>query len=483
MTIGGGAQRGSNPSADWRKIGLDALSIKRLSIAEDRTVAACKKPCLPFDKFARALTVASPMPPMLSNGPKPPDAPTAVWRSLPAGIWVLGFGSLFMDVSSELIHSLLPVFLVTSLGASMIMVGIIEGVAEATAAITKVFSGALSDYLGKRKFLLVLGYALAAFTKPVFPLAGSVGWVFTARFVDRIGKGIRGAPRDALVADITPAPMRGAAYGLRQALDSAGSVFGPLLAVVLMLWLANDIRAVMWVAVAPAFIAVALLMIYVREPKREIEDRLKAPLKVADARRLPRRYWLVVLVGAVFTLARFSVAFLVLRAQGTGRHLGYVPLVMIVTNGFYAGAAYPAGAAADRLSQRSLMLVGLAFLIAADLVLAFASSPLLVFAGASLWGLHMAFTQGLLSKLVADTAPAELRGTGFGIFNLVSGGALLLASVIAGSLWTILGPSATFLAGAVFASVAAIGLLLAGGRQQDHGGSPRDLPLRRHRES
>jgi len=364
---------------------------------------------------------------------------------------------MFMDISSELIHSLLPVFMATVLGASMVTIGIIEGVAEATAAITKVFSGALSDYLGKRKFLLVLGYALAAFTKPVFPLATSIDWVFAARFVDRIGKGIRGAPRDALVADIAPPQLRGAGYGLRQALDSVGAVIGPLLAVAFMVGFANDIRAVMWVAVVPAFITVALLVLYVHEHTHVGADA-QAPLPVADAKRLPRRYWLVVLLGAVFTLARFSEAFLVLRAQDLGLALGYVPLMLIVMNVCYAALAYPAGAAADRVSLRSLLIIGLALLIAADLVLAAAASPLLAFVGAALWGLHMAFTQGLLAKLVADTAPAELRGTAFGIFNLVSGGALLLASVIAGALWSAFGASTTFLAGAAFAAMAGFGL-------------------------
>jgi MFS family permease len=343
----------------------------------------------------------------------------------------------------------------------MFTVGVIEGTAEATAAIMKVFSGALSDYLGKRKFLLVLGYALAAFTKPLFPLASSISWIFTARFLDRVGKGIRVAPRDALVADITPSHMRGAAYGLRQALDSVGALIGPLMAVALMMWLANDIRTVMWFAVLPAFIAVALLAAYVRDPERATASgSARSPVSVSDARQLPLRYWLVVLLGAVFTLARFSEAFLILRAHDVGLTLGYVPFVMIVMNVFYAGAAYPAGAASDRISQRALLLIGLALLITADMVLAFAASPLPVFAGAALWGLHMAFTQGLLSKLVADTAPAMLRGTGFGIFNLVSGVALLLASAIAGALWNSLGASATFLAGACFATVAATGLLI-----------------------
>ena len=372
---------------------------------------------------------------------------------------------MFMDISSEIVHSLLPVFMVTVLGASMVTVGIVEGIAEATAAITKVFSGALSDYLGKRKFLLVFGYTLAAFTKPVFPLATSIRWVLAARFVDRIGKGIRGAPRDALVADIAPPQLRGAAYGLRQALDSIGAFIGPLLAVVFMVCFANDIREVMWVAVVPAFITVVLLVLYVREPEHA-GAAAKAPLTLADAKRLPLRYWLVVLLGAVFTLARFSEAFLVLRAQDVGLALAYVPIVMMVMNLFYAGFAYPFGVASDRISRRTLLLAGLALLIAADLVLAVATSPLLAFVGAALWGLHMACTQGLLAKLIADTAPAELRGTAFGIFNLVSGGALLLASVIAGTLWSVFGPSATFTAGAAFATLAAFGLLAYGARPQ-----------------
>jgi MFS family permease len=386
---------------------------------------------------------------------------TRTWRTLPAGVWALGFGSLFMDTSSELIHSLLPVFMATVLGASMVTIGIIEGIAEATAAIVKVFSGVLSDYLGKRKFLVVFGYALAAFTKPVFPLATSISWVFAARFVDRIGKGIRGAPRDALVADITPPPLRGAAYGLRQALDSVGAFLGPLLALLFMAWFANDIKAAMWIAVVPAFITVALLIVYVREPERpHAEAQLRAPLTLADAKRLPPRYWLVVALGAVFTLARFSEAFLILRAQDVGVAIGYVPVVLIVMNVVYAAFAYPAGAASDRMSRRTLLVVGLGLLVAADVVLARSTVPIAVFAGAALWGLHMAFTQGLLSKLVADTAPDQLRGTAFGIFNLVSGGALLTASVIAGALWSAFGAAATFEAGAVFAMIAMMGLVV-----------------------
>jgi MFS family permease len=365
-----------------------------------------------------------------------------------------------MDVSSELIHSLLPIFLTTVLGASMVTLGVLEGIAEATAAITKIFSGVLSDYLRKRKILLIIGYSLAAFTKPMIPSAHSVSWVFGAHFFDRIGKGIRGAPRDALVADLTPPPLRGAAYGLRQALDSIGSFIGPLAAFLLMLYFLNDVRTVMWFAVVPAFMAVAILVFYLREPEPVSEHgEIRTPLSRADAKRLPSRYWFVVFLGAIFTLARFSEAFLILRAQDVGLSITYVPLVMVMMNVVYAVFAFPAGAFADHFHHRHLLLAGLLLLIVSDALLALAQAPLLVFMGTTLWGLHMACTQGLLSKLVADTAPPRLRGTAFGIFNLVSGVALLLASGIAGFLWTIYGAPATFIAGAVFATVAAVTLL------------------------
>jgi MFS family permease len=390
-----------------------------------------------------------------------PASDKGIYRNLPRSIWVLGLVSMFMDISSELVHSLLPIFMATVLGASMITIGIVEGIAEATAAITKVFSGAVSDYLGRRKLLVVLGYALGAVTKPVFPLATTIGWVFGARFVDRIGKGIRGAPRDALVADIVSPQLRGAAYGLRQALDSVGAFVGPLLALLFMILLANDLKAVLWVAVAPAFLAVLLLIVAVHEPESsEYAGGGKNHLSLAGAKGLSLRYWLVVALGAVFTLARFSEAFLILRAQDVGLAIGYVPAIMIVMNIVYSLFAYPAGAAADRVSARTLLVCGLGVLVVADVVLAMAGAPWVAFVGAAFWGLHMALTQGLLSKLVADTAPANLRGTAFGIFNLVSGAALLLARVIAGSLWSGFGASATFIAGAAFAALAAMGLLL-----------------------
>jgi MFS family permease len=394
-------------------------------------------------------------------------ANTPAWRStllqLPKGVWALGFAAMFMDVSSELVHSLLPVFMSAVLGASMLTIGLVEGIAEATASITKVFSGALSDYWGKRKPLVVFGYGLSAVTKPMFPMAASIGWVAVARFVDRVGKGVRGAPRDALVADITPANTRGAAYGLRQALDSIGAFLGPLLAVVLMALLRSNIRAVLWAAALPALAAIVLVIAAVREPEHDDAARSvqHTAIRIRDARSLGRNYWLIVALGAVFTLARFSEAFLVLRAQYAGLGVAYVPIVMIVMNAVYT-AAYPAGAASDRMSHRKLLLGGLGVLIASDLILASASSVGLVLAGAAFWGLHMALTQGLFSKLVADTAPAELRGTAFGVFNLFAGVSALLASAIAGALWNSLGPSATFLTGAAFATITAVGLIAQG---------------------
>ena len=377
---------------------------------------------------------------------------------IPAGIWVLGFVSLLMDISSELIHSLLPLFMVGTLGASALTVGLIEGLAESTTLIVKVFSGVLSDYLGKRKGLAVIGYALGALTKPLFAMASTIGIVVAARLLDRVGKGIRGAPRDALVADIAPAQMRGAAFGLRQALDTVGAFVGPLLAVGLMLLWADDFRAVFWVAVIPAVLSVVLLVVGIREPKRQTTDRRTNPIRKDKLSRLSRSYWWVVGVGAAFTLARFSEAFLVLRAQGAGIPVALVPLVMVAMNVVYAASAYPFGKLSDRMSHRSLLALGLLVLVAADLVLATGGGWVTVLVGVALWGIHMGMTQGLLATMVADTAPADLRGTAYGFFNLVSGVAMLIASTLAGLLWDRLGPSFAFHAGAVFCVIALIAL-------------------------
>ncbi|CAG0999019.1 MAG: MFS transporter [Rhizobiaceae bacterium] len=384
----------------------------------------------------------------------------SVWRQIPGGVWVLGFVSLLMDVSSEMIHALLPVYLVAVMGTSVLAVGIIEGIAEATASVTKVFSGAISDWLGRRKLLAALGYGMAAFTKPVFPLASTVGWVVAARFVDRVGKGIRGAPRDALVADLSPAHLRGASFGLRQSLDTVGAFVGPLLAILLMWWTMDDFRTVFWIAVIPAFLAFALIVTAVKEPDgRPREDRVHMPLAPAELARLGSAFWVVVAIAAVFTLARFSEAFLILRAQSQGLPLVLVPLVLVVMNVAYALSAYPAGALSDRVDRTAILVAGLVMLIAADVALAFGPGIAGVAVGVVLWGLHMGLTQGLLSALVADTAPEDQRGTAFGMFNLVSGVALLAASVIAGALWDTFGAEGTFVAGAGFAAAAMVGLM------------------------
>lgn len=380
---------------------------------------------------------------------------------IPAGVWVLGFVSLLMDVSSEMIHALLPLFMVTTLGASTLAVGLVEGLAESTALVVKVFSGVLSDYVGKRKGLAVLGYALGAATKPLFALASSTGVVLSARLIDRVGKGIRGAPRDALVADITPPELRGAAFGLRQSLDTVGAFVGPLLAVGLMLLWANDFRRVFWVAVVPGAAAVLLLVAGVREPSHTDGHRRANPITQHNLARLGKPYWWVVILGAVFALARFSEAFLVLRAQGSVP-LALVPLVMVAMNVVYAGSAYPFGRLSDRVDHRLLLGAGLWVLATADLVLASSNHWGVILAGVSLWGIHMGMTQGLLAAMVADTAPADLRGTAFGMFNLVSGVSMLGASLLAGLLWDGLGPSYTFFAGAALA-LAALALLVAHG--------------------
>lgn len=385
---------------------------------------------------------------------------------IPKGIWVLGFVSMFMDISSEIIHSLLPVFMVSTLGASMFVVGVIEGVAEATALIVKIFSGALSDYLGKRKGLAVLGYGLGALSKPFFAMAGTSGMVFTARFADRIGKGIRGAPRDALVADLVSPDIRGAAFGLRQSLDTIGAFLGPLLAIGLMLLLANDFRTIFWLAAIPAFISVALLYFGLQEPAQKVGAKRTNPIKLENIKRLNRPYWWVVFIGAVFTLARFSEAFLVLRAQQGGLALALVPLVLVIMNLVYSMSAYPIGKLSDRMSHHTLLALGLVVLIIADLVLATSNHWAIVLIGVAIWGLHMGMTQGLLATMIANTAPADLRGTAFGFFNLVSGIAMLFASIVAGLTWDSFGAEYTFIVGAAMSLLALVLVLRNKARQQ-----------------
>ena len=370
-------------------------------------------------------------------------------RRIPGGVWIIGFVSLLMDISSEMIHSLLPLFMATSLGAPVVIIGLIEGVAEATALCVKVFSGVISDYIGKRKGLAVLGYGLGALSKPLFALASTSGMIFSARMIDRVGKGIRGAPRDALVADVTPPEIRGAAYGLRQTLDTMGGFLGPLLAVGLMLLWSNDFRAVYWVAVVPAFLAVALLFCGLHEPSTPVVTARTNPIKKENLKRLGVDCWWVIGLGGVFTLARFSEAFLVLRAHEVNIPLALIPLVMVAMNIVFSFTAYPFGRLSDSTSHRRLLQMGLMVLIMADLVLALSHSWVGIIVGVALWGVHMGMTQGLLNTMIAHTAPADLRGTAFGLFSLLSGLGLLIASLGAGLLWDIWGSASTFFAGAM----------------------------------
>lgn len=408
---------------------------------------------------------------------KPLQAPrevTAVTR-LPTSVVALGVVSLFMDISSESIHSLLPAFLATVLGASALSIGVIEGVAEATASISRIFSGAISDWIGKRKLLVLLGYGLSAATKPLFPLASGIGLVLIARFADRIGKGIRGAPRDALIADVTPIELRGTAYGLRQSLDTIGAFVGPLLAIGLMALSGGDFRRVFWIAVIPAFIAVALIVISVKEPVvPRSEERRQLPIRRSELARFDSAFWLLVAVASALTLARFSDAFLLLAAQHIGMAVTLIPSVLLTMNVVYAVAAYPFGRLSDRLNRRTLLVLGIVLLMAADVVLAAAGTVWQVLAGAVLWGLHMGATQGLLSALVADAAPDGLRGTAFGVYYLMTGTALLAANIIAGALWITIGPAATFGAGAILGGAALSGLLTVSPRRLDE--EPHNTP-------
>ncbi len=397
----------------------------------------------------------------------------ATLRLIPRSIWALGFVSLLMDVSSEMIHSLLPVYLVSVLGASNLTVGIIEGVGEATANITKIFSGAISDWIGKRKLLVVFGYGLAAFSKPLFALAPNAGWIMAARFIDRIGKGVRDAPRDALIADLTPEPVRGASFGLRQALDTVGGFIGPLLGILLMWATANRYALVFWIAVVPGFLSMAFMIFGVQEPAGA--DKARKPIASfgrAALAQLGSAYWMIVLVGTVFALAQFSAAFLILKARAAGLPVALTPAVFITMNIVFALGAYPAGVLSDRGDRTRLLAWGLAFLALADIALALSSNLLGVAVGLVLWGLYLAFTQGVLSAMIADAAPVEVRGTAYGVFNFATGVALLAASAVAGALWDAYGPTATFLAGAAFTGLALIGLRLMRWRIAPKSGEP-----------
>jgi MFS family permease len=399
----------------------------------------------------------------MPDAPRPaqnPSFPARLFKDMPRGVIALGFVSLFMDVSSEMIHSLLPVFMTTALGVSALSVGIVEGIAESAAAVIKVFSGAFSDWIGKRKPLLLAGYGLSTLAKPLFPLAHSLEAVLLARFADRIGKGIRAAPRDALVADITRPQNRGAAYGLRQTMDTIGAFTGPALAILLMLWTGDRYRFVFALALIPAMIVILIIVFAVKEPEKKQAARKSFPLQKEKIRLLPAAFWQVTALSTLLTLARFSEAFLILRGDTLHLDAAFAPAILIAMNIIYSLCAWPAGALSDKTGKAGLLTAGILVLIAADLLLAAAPSLPVLFIGIALWGLHMGLTQGIITAFVADQAPQDLRGTAFGLHNLITGGALLVSSILAGALWKIGGPAASFTAGALFSALALAGFLL-----------------------
>jgi MFS family permease len=361
-----------------------------------------------------------------------------------------------MDISSESIQGVLPIYLITSLGASASTLGLFEGITEAIALVVKVFSGSLSDWMKRRKPLVVLGYSMGAISKPLFALASTVSMFFFIRIFDRIGKGIRGAPRDALMADIVPENLRGQAFGLRQSLDTIGAFVGPILAILVLSLSNNNFSLLFWIAAIPGILAVSVLVLGVNEIERSSNEKTKGQISFSDIKRFKNDYWLVVLLGCIFQLSRFSEAFLVLKGKEIGLPIESTPFVFIVMNIVYALTAYPVGHLSDRMGRSFFLIMGFFVLILAHLILATTSNIYITFLGIGLWGLHMGFSQGVLSAMIADTCPPEFKGTAFGVFNLFSAFALLLASSLAGILWDSFGGEVTFLSGAAFAAVSLV---------------------------
>lgn len=384
------------------------------------------------------------------------------FKYIPRTIWALGTVSLLMDISTELIHSLLPIFMVSVLGANLTYVGIIEGIAESTALMTKMFSGTISDFLNKRKILVGLGYGLSAITKPLFPLANSLSIVLFARFFDRIGKGIRDAPRDALISDLAPYKGRGASFGLRQALDSMGAVIGPLMAMLFIYIFSGNIRYVFWIATIPAILAVLVLIFGVTEPEKnslQIQHPKEWVLYWYKIRHLNKAFWYLLFIGGVLALARFSEAFLILKANSVGVSLAWLPSIMIVMNIAFASSSFPAGALSDVIGRQAILSSSILLLFMAEIILGFSSTIWMTMIGVIIWGLHMGLSQGLLAAMVADSTPEHLRGFAYGIFYFVCGIATLFSSIIAGMIGDRWGIPFLFYFASVFSTIAILALL------------------------
>ena len=386
-----------------------------------------------------------------------PNAP--VPRRLPRQVAILGVISLLTAMSSAMVYGLLPVFLVKVLGASTASVGVIEGIAEAMMSLARIFSGRASDWMGRRKPLVLLGYAVSAVNKVMFPLAGTVSIVFAARVIDRIGKGLRDAPRDAFMTDVTPAKVRGSGFGLRLAFYTTGFVIGPLAAMEVMQLSGDNFRLVFWLAVIPAVLAIIILIFGITEHASTKFVPRPLLLRRSEFALFTGAFWWAIAVASLLSLARFSYAFLILKAYGIGVDAAYVPIVLVLMHLVYAAAAYPFGVLADHMDRRLQLGIGAAILIAADMVLATANVGWMAAIGAGLWGLQMAATQGLLSASVADAAPEELRGTAFGIYDMSVGLATFVASAAAGALWMVGGSPLAFGFSGLIAAAAILLLL------------------------
>ena len=373
---------------------------------------------------------------------------------IPRNVWALGIVSLLMDLSSEMILSILPIFLVTGLGISVLSLGLIEGLAEGVASVIKAFSGALSDYLKKRKILIVIGYGISTLTKPFFALASTATWIFTARFVDRLGKGIRGAPRDSLIADSTSTKIRGTAYSLRQSLDTLGALLGPIIAIIILYLTTNNFRFVLWFAVIPAVLCIVVLIFGVKETtlKKNISSK-KSYFLFKNFSKITPVIWLFFLIVFILNLGHFSEAFLLLRSQEIGLKVSFIPIVFVVMNVAYAIVAVPFGHLADRGGFFILIVCGFLILVLADIILALTNSVGWMFVGIIFWGIHLGMTQGLLLAMISKLSPLELRGTSFGLFHAITGIALLIASLIAGYLWQYYNSGLIFFVSAIITSV------------------------------
>ncbi len=386
-------------------------------------------------------------------------------KNIHRNVWILGLVSLFTDFGTKAIQSILPLFLVSVLGANVSIIGLIEGIAESTASILKLFSGALSDYWGRRKELAILGYGLSTAIIPLFALANSPLWVLVARFGDRLGKGIRVAPRNALVADVTPIEQRGAAYGLRQTLDTIGAFSGPLVATIILLISGQNFRLVFWVALVSGIISVCLLVKGIRETPSSKEKRSKL-IQWDTFQQLGRNYWVLVLAATLFNLGHFSDAFLLLKAQHIGIANAWIPLSMIVMNFSYMLSAYPLGLLSDRMGRKQLLVVAFWLFSLVYLGFAWVQQPQQIWGLFALYGVYLGMSQGILLALVADVTPSELRGTGFGVINLVIGIILLPANLLAGFVWETANPQIPFLLGSFLAILASF-ILLLGVRQRN----------------